>query len=79
MKHLPEIITEACSSYKRGMSLKHVKDHLSDFRETDISRATVLNWVKKYSRLLENKTGKLTPRIKGPLHNDEFFVKVKKN
>ena len=79
MKHHPEIVTEACSSYKRGMSLKNVKDHLSDFRETDISRATVLNWVKKYSRLLESTTGKFTPKIKGPLHNDEFFIHVKKN
>jgi transposase-like protein len=79
MKHTPEIVTEACSSYKRGMSLKNVKDHLSDFRETDISRTSVLNWIKKYSVLLENTTGKLTPKIKGSLHNDEFFVHVKKN
>ena len=79
MKHRPEIVTEACSSYKRGMSLKNVKEHLTDFRETDISRATVLNWVRKYSKLLERKTEKLRPKIKGPLHNDEFFVHVKKN
>ena len=79
MKHRPEIVTEAYSSYKRGMSLKNVKDHLSDFRETDISRATVLNWVRKYSKILEKSTGKMIPKIKGPLHNDEFFVHVKKN
>jgi len=79
MKHRPEIITEACSSYKRGMSLKSVKDHMSDYRETDISRTTVLNWLKKYSELLEKATEKMKPKIKGPLHNDEFFVHVKKN
>ena len=79
MKHRPEIVTEACSSYKRGMSLKNVKDHLSDFRATTISRATVLNWVKKYAKMLELATVKFTPKIKGPLHNDEFFVHVKKN
>ena len=79
MKNKPEIITEACSSYKRGMSLKNVKDHLREYRETTISRPTILNWVKKYSKLLNISTSKLTPKIKGPLHNDEFFVHVKKN
>ncbi|MBS3159073.1 hypothetical protein J4206_07350 [Candidatus Woesearchaeota archaeon] len=78
MKHSPKIITEACSSYKRGMSLKNVKDHLSEYRETDISRSSVLNWVRKYSSLLTKKTEKFVPNIKGPLHNDEFFVHVKK-
>ena len=79
MKNKPEIITEACSSYKRGMSLKNVKDHLSEYRETDVSRVTVLNWVRKYSKLLTKKTEQFTPKIKGNLHNDEFFVHVKKN
>ena len=78
MKHKPETITEACSSYKRGMSLKSVKDHLSEYRETDITRTTVLNWIRKYSKLLTKKTEKFTPKIKGPLHNDEFFVHIKK-
>jgi len=58
MKHSPKIITEACSSYKRGMSLKNVKDHLSEYRETDISRVSILNWVRKYSKLLTKKTEK---------------------
>ena len=55
MKHKSEIITEACSNYKRGMSLKNVKDHLAEYRETDISRASILNWVRKYSKLLKGK------------------------
>ncbi len=79
MKNKPEIITEACSIYKRGMSLKNVKDHLSEYRETKISRPTILNWIRKYSKLFSTSTNKLTPKIKGPLHNDEFFVHVKKN
>ena len=79
MKHKPEIIAEACSSYKRGMSLKNVKDHLSEYRETDISRTSVLKWIRKYSKLLVKKSGKFVPKIKGSLHNDEFFVHVKKN
>jgi transposase-like protein len=79
MKNKSELITEACSSYKRGMSLKNVKDHLSEYRETDVSRTSILSWVRKYSVLLAKKTERFTPKIKGPLHNDEFFVHVKKN
>ena len=79
MKNKPEIISEACSSYKRGMSLKNVKNHLSEYRETDVSRTAILNWVRKYSKLLSKKTEKLIPKIKGDLHSDEFFVHVKKN
>ena len=79
MKNKPEIISEACSSYKRGMSLKNVKNHLSEYRETDVSRTAILNWVRKYSKLLSKKTENLIPKIKGDLHNDEFFIHVKKN
>lgn len=64
MKHKPEIIAEACSSYKRGISLKNVKCHLSEYRETDISRTTVLNWVRKYSKILSKKTEKFIPKRK---------------
>lgn len=78
MKHKPDIITEACSCHKRGMSLKSIKDYLGEYRENDISRTCVLNWIHKYSKLLAKKTNKLTPKIKGPLHNDEFFVHIKK-
>ena len=78
MKHKPEIIAEACSCHKRGMSLKNIKDHLGEYRETDISRVCVLNWIHKYSKLLVKQTENFTPKIKGPLHNDEFFVHIKK-
>lgn len=61
-----------------GMPLKHVKENLTDFQDTVIWRATVLEWVRKYSKLLEEKTEKVTPKIKGQLHNDEFFVQAKK-
>lgn len=53
MRHKPEIISEACSCYARGMSFPKVAQHLADLRDTDISHVTVLNWVRKYSTLLK--------------------------
>ena len=78
MKHKPEIIAEACSCYKRGMSLKDAKDHLEEYRDTKISRKTILMWVRKYSRLLKKFSDKQAPKIRGPIHMDEFFTKLKK-
>ena len=77
-KHTPEIIVEACSSYKRGMSLRDVKDHLSEYRATDITRTTVLNWVNEYGKLLKKFANKQHPQIKGPLHTDDLHLNLKK-
>lgn len=76
MKNKPEIIAEALSCYKRGMSLKDVKDHLSDYRATDVSRKTVLRWLRKYSKILKSWSDKQRPKIKGPIHLDELIAKV---
>ena len=79
MKHKPEIIAEACSCYKRGMSLKDAKEHLEEYRDIRISRKTILMWVRKYSRLLKKFSDNQVPKIKGPIHMDEFIRKLKKN
>ena len=78
MKHKPEIVAEALSCYKRGMSLKDVKEHLSDYRETKVSRKTILLWLRKYSKILKSWSDKQRPNIKGPIHLDELVTKVKK-
>lgn len=53
MKHKPKIISEACSCFKRGMSFREVARHLGEYRETDITHATVIRWVGKYSKILK--------------------------
>ena len=60
MKHKPEIIAEACSCYKRGMSLKDAKEHLIEYRDTNVSRKTILMWIRKYSRILKKFADKQT-------------------
>jgi len=51
MKHKPEVIAEACSSYKRGMSFNSVSKHFREYGKARICSATVFNWVKKYREL----------------------------
>lgn len=53
MRHKPEIISEGCSCYARGMTLAKVTEHLSDLRDTDVCPATIWSWVRKYSKSLK--------------------------
>lgn len=50
MKNKPEIIEDALSCHKKGMSLKKIEDHLSEYWEIDISSKTILMWIRKYSK-----------------------------
>jgi IS30 family transposase len=71
MKNKPEIIAEACSGYKRGMSFKSVSNHFREYDKAKICTATVYNWVMKYTKMAKKHTGKLIPKIRGRLHEDE--------
>lgn len=53
MRHKPEIISEACSCYARGMSFPKVAEHLSDIRGVNVTHVSVLNWARKYSGILK--------------------------
>ena len=77
MKHKPEIIAEACSSYRRGMSFNSVSKHLREYDKAKICPATVYNWVKKYTRITKKFTDKLKPKIRGRIHEDEVVVNVR--
>lgn len=48
-----EIIAEACSCYKRGMSFKDVAEHLNEYKGTEIVGSTVFYWVTEYSTILK--------------------------
>ena len=77
MKHKPEIIAEACSSYRRGMSFNSVSKHFREYNKAKICPATVFNWVKKYTKITKKFTDKLKPKIMGRLHEDEVIVNVR--
>lgn len=77
MKHRPEVIAEACSSYRRGMSFNSVSKHFREYAKAGICAATVYNWVKKYTNITKKFTDKLKPKIRGRIHEDEVVVHVK--
>lgn len=52
-KYPKEIIAEACSCYKRGMSFKEVAEHLNEYKGTKIVGSTIFYWVNDYSKILK--------------------------
>jgi len=52
-----EIIAEACSCYKRGMSFNETAEHLNEYKGTKIVPSSVFNWVNNYSKILKKMDG----------------------
>ena len=78
MKHSPEIIAEALSCKKRGMSYEEVSKHFYEYNKADISAVTIFNWTKNYGNSFENFNKKQIPKLSGKINTDEFVFKVKK-
>ena len=78
MKNSPEIIAEALSCKKRGMSYGEVSKHFYEYNRADISAVTVFNWTKKYGDSFDNFNKKQIPKLSGKINTDEFVFKIKK-
>lgn len=52
-KYPKEIIAEACSCYKRGMSFKETAEHLNEYNGTRIAQSSVFYWVQDYGKILK--------------------------
>jgi transposase-like protein len=78
MKNSPEIIAEAMSCKKRGMSYQEVSKHFKEYDKARISGVSVYNWVKKYSYSFEEYNKKQIPKLSNKINADEFVFKVKK-
>lgn len=57
MKHNPQAITSAMQLYFSGESLRNTMDSLK-LLGVDVSYRTVLNWIRKYTRLMQTYTEK---------------------
>lgn len=56
-KYPKEIIAEACSCYKRGMSFQETAEHLNEYKQTKMVQATVFYWVRHYAKILKKMDG----------------------
>jgi transposase-like protein len=79
LKATPEVICVAMDLYFKGNSLSKIKHHFKMFYKLNVSRPTIMRWVHKFSKKLNEYSEKHTPKT-GELWNcDEMTVNIRKN
>jgi transposase-like protein len=78
MKHNPQGITTAMQLYFSGESLRNTAKSLK-LIGVDVSYRTILNWIQKYTALMEKYLDKITPQVSDTWRADELYLKVRGN
>lgn len=78
MKHNPQAITSAMQLYFSGESLRNTQESLK-LLGVEVSYRTVLNWIKKYTRLMQQYTDSIIPNVSDTWRADEIYIKVRGN
>jgi transposase-like protein len=78
MKHNPQAITSAMQLYFSGESLRNTMKSLR-LLGVEVSYRTILNWIRKYVKLMQNYVEKIVPNVSDTWRADELYVKIKGN
>lgn len=68
------IIVTALNFYYDGLSLRKSQRNLEQVFGERISQVTILNWLKKYSKLVKEYTTTIAPQLSGLWHEDETML-----
>jgi len=74
MKTDKNIIVAALNLYYDGLSLRKTQRNLEQVFGERVSQVTILNWLKKYSKLVKEFVITLTPNLSGYWHEDETMI-----
>jgi len=74
MKVNKHVIVTALNLYYDGLSLRKAQRNLEQIFGEKISQVTILNWIKKYSKLVKEFVMTLTPQLSGYWHEDETMI-----
>ena len=75
MKKDKHIIVSALNLYFDGLSLRKTQRNLKQIFGEKVSQVTILNWIKKYSKVVKEFVMTLTPQLSGLWHEDETVLK----
>jgi len=75
MKHKREVVTCCLNLYMNGMSLRKVVEHFNQFSDYEVSHQSVLNWIRKYARMLKPFVNSFDLNLSRIYHTDEIFIK----
>ena len=77
MKNPGEIISAGIELYYSGVSLRETSNVLYRLFGINVSRMSILRWIRKYSKYVEKFTSMKRPKLSGKWSVDEKFVKVR--
>lgn len=75
MKHNPEAVTTAMQLYFSGESLRNTMKAL-ELMGIKVSYRTILNWIKKYIRLMKAYVENIKPNVSDTFVADEVYLKI---
>lgn len=78
MKNSPKTITLTLDLYFKGLSQRKIADHLKQFEGVTVTQPTILNWIRKYLKLLARYSEKYKAEVGNIWHCDETTVFIKK-
>ncbi|MCJ7698349.1 MAG: DDE-type integrase/transposase/recombinase [Thermoplasmata archaeon] len=79
MKNSPKVITLTLDLFFKGVSQRKIADHLKQFEDVIVTQPTILNWIKKYLKLLSKYAEKYKADVGNIWHSDETTVFIKKD
>jgi len=72
----PQVVTMTLDLYYKSISLRGTQDHLNQIFNVQLnSHATILNWIRKYEKLIGDYVKTLKPELGKQWHVDEMKVK----
>jgi putative transposase len=77
MKNEKNVIVAALNFYYDGLSLRKAQRNLEQIFGEKVSQVTILNWIKKYSRLVKEYMVAQVPQLSGLWHEDETMLQCK--
>ncbi|MHA1872640.1 MAG: IS1/IS1595 family N-terminal zinc-binding domain-containing protein, partial [Candidatus Heimdallarchaeaceae archaeon] len=72
----PKIITLVLDLYFKGLSQRKIVDHLKQFYHLSVHQTTVMRWIKRFTKLIEEYVKDLSPETSKRWHVDEMMVKT---
>lgn len=76
MTYPKEIVLESLHLYARGLSLSDIRDFLWQHRGYKPAESRILEWTRKYAKLLKRFEQRLKPKAEGRVHLDEVELKI---
>jgi transposase-like protein len=74
MRNEKNLVVAALNFYYDGLSLRKAQRNLEQIFGEKVSQVTILNWIKKYSRLVKEYMVTQVPQLSGLWHEDETML-----